>query len=236
MSHLEVADVNAYYDESHVLHGVSLTVESDQLVTLIGRNGAGKTTTLNSIMGLMPRVDGQITFGSADLTGLEPYEVSRQGLSLVPEHRQIFPGLTVRENLRMGLIGHESETEFEELSEQVVDFFPRLEERYDQEATTMSGGEQQMLAIGRSLMSEPDLLLIDEPTEGLMPSLVEKLRDILTEINERGISVLLVEQNIDLALDISDYAYVISEGVIEAEGAAADIKEDEEIKEEYLKV
>lgn len=236
MSHLEVADVDAYYDESHILHGVSLTVESDQLVTLIGRNGAGKTTTLNSIMGLMPRVDGQITFGSTDLTGLEPYEVSRQGLSLVPEHRQIFPGLTVRENLRMGLIGHESEAEFEELSEQVVDFFPRLEERYDQEATTMSGGEQQMLAIGRSIMSEPDLLLIDEPTEGLMPSLVEKLRDILTEINERGISMLLVEQNIDLALDISDYAYVISEGVIEAEGTAADIKENEEIKEEYLKV
>jgi branched-chain amino acid transport system ATP-binding protein len=236
MSRLEVADLNAYYDESHILHGVSLTVESDQLVTLIGRNGAGKTTTLNSIMGMMPRVDGQITFASTDLTGLEPYEISRQGLSLVPEHREIFPGLTVRENLRMGLIGHESETKFEELSEQVVDFFPRLEERYDQEATTMSGGEQQMLAIGRSLMSEPDVLLIDEPTEGLMPSLVEKLRDILTEINERGISMLLVEQNVDLALDISDYAYVISEGVIEAEGTATDIQENEQIKEEYLKV
>jgi branched-chain amino acid transport system ATP-binding protein len=236
MSNLEVSDINAYYDESHVLHGVSLGVESGQLVTLIGRNGAGKTTTMRSIMGMMPRVDGSITFGDSELSGLKPFERSRLGLSLVPEHRRIFPGLTVRENLRMGLIGHETDSDFEALSQEVLEFFPRLDERYEQEATTMSGGEQQMLAIARSLMSEPDLLLIDEPTEGLMPSLVDKLRDILADINDEGISMLLVEQNVDLALDISDYGYVISEGVIEAEGPAAELQSDDEIKAEYLQV
>lgn len=236
MSKPDVADPDAYYGESRVLHMVSLTVESGQLVTLIGQKGAGKTMTLKSVVGLTPRIERMITSGSAALASIEPHEISQKGVSLVPEHRRIFLGLSVRENLRMSHIEHETDSTFETSMKWIFNFFPRLEEWFGQSASTMSGGEQQMLAITRSLMSEPGLLLIDEPTEGLMPSLVEKFRNVLVDINDRGISMLLVEQDDGPALNITNYTYVISEGAIEAAGPAADINENADIREEYLQV
>jgi len=236
MSKPDVADLDAYYGESRVLHRMSLTVESGQLVTLIGQKGAGKTTMLKSVVGLTPRIERTITYGSAALASIKPHVISQKGISLVPEHRRIFLGLSVRENLRMSRIEHETNSIFERSTEWIIDFFPRLEEWFAQSASTMSSGEQQMLAITRSLMSEPGLLLTDEPTEGLMPSLVEKLRNVLVDTNNRGISILLVEQDDGPALNITNYTYVISEGAIEAAGPAAEINENADIREEYLQV
>jgi len=236
MSLLELTDVNSYYDTSHVLHDVSLSVDDAQLVTLVGRNGAGKTTTLRSIMGIVNPRSGVITFRDEEIQSLSSTEVSRRGIALIPEHRRVFPELTVRENLRLGYLGHDENDNMDDRLATNYEYFPRLEEREDQKAGQMSGGEQQMLAIARALMSGPDLLLIDEPTEGLMPPLVEKLRDLLVEINDEGMTILLVEQNVELALDISDYAYVIDEGVIQSHAPSEEIRTDEEIKQKYLAV
>jgi branched-chain amino acid transport system ATP-binding protein len=228
---LRVEGINSYYRKSHVLHDVSLAVEDGQLVTLIGRNGAGKTTTLKSIMGLVDVRSGSITFEGDELVGEPAYEIAQRGLSMIPEHRDIVPGLTVRENLKLGYVGHESDRPFDELVDKVCEYFPRLAERQEQNAITMSGGEQQMLAIARALMAEPEMLLVDEPTEGLMPTLVEDLREILPAINADGISILLVEQNVQLALDISDYGYVINEGFIEAEGTTDELRGRDDLDE-----
>ena len=234
---LDVASINSYYDTSHVLHDVSLSVEEGSLVTLIGRNGAGKTTTLNSIMGFVEPRSGSITFQGEDITGLAPNEVAQRGIAIIPEHRELFPQLTVRENLRLGHLGHDLDGDPEDRIARVFEYFPRLEERQNQRAGSLSGGERQMAAIGRSLVSDPSFLLIDEPTEGLMPTLVEKLRDILVQINEEdGITMLLVEQNVSLALEISDYAYVLDEGSIQSHGPSEEIAGDEEIKRKYLAV
>jgi len=230
---LRLHDVNAYYESSHVLHDVTLRVEEGDLVTLAGRNGAGKTTTLRSIMGLV-ETDGDVSFGGEDISGLPPNERGQRGISLIPEHRGLFPGLTVKEHLRLGYIGHDTEKPIATLYDDVYELFPRLEERREQIATTMSGGEQQMLAIARGLMSDPDLLLIDEPTEGLMPTLVNKLRDVLVRLNAEGLSILLVEQDVNMALEICDYGYVIDEGIIQAEGTSEDLQSDEEVIERYL--
>lgn len=235
MSFLDVENINTYYGQSHVLHDLSMSIDEGSLSTLIGRNGAGKTTTLKSIMGIQSPRSGRIRFDGTDITSNDSHETAQLGISLIPEHRRIFPELTVMENLRMGHMGHDiADARVEELTEQVFGYFPRLEERTSQPAGQMSGGEQQMLAIARALLSDPDLLLIDEPTEGLMPSLVEKLRDILVRINDEGITVLLVEQNVELSLDISDYAYVIDEGEIKAQGPSEEIQENEEVKDRYL--
>lgn len=235
MNLLDVDAINTYYDQSHVLHDLSLTVDEGDLVTLVGRNGAGKTTTLRSIMGIQNPQSGTIRFNGQDITVNEPHATSQAGVALIPEHRRMFPELTVTENLRLGHMGHDiDEQRVDGLTEQVYEYFPHLEERKRQRAGQMSGGEQQMLAIARGLLADPDLLLIDEPTEGLMPSLVEKLRDILVRINDDGLTILLVEQNVELALDISDYGYVVDEGEIKASGPSAELQDDDEIKDRYL--
>jgi len=235
MSLLNVNQINSYYGKSHVLHDVSLSVPEEGFVTLIGRNGAGKSTTLKSIMGMISPESGTISFREEDITSNSPHETSQMGISIIPEDRRIFADLTVSENLRVGHIGHEIE-DIDSQLDNVFNYFPRLDERRTQRAGTLSGGEQQMLAIGRALLSDPDLLLIDEPTEGLMPSLVDQLRDIFVRINDEGIALLLVEQNVELALSISDYGYVIDEGMIQVEGASSELREDEEVKQRYLAV
>lgn len=235
MTMLEVDSINTYYDKSHILYDVSLEVPENGLVTLIGRNGAGKTTTLRSIMGIQPPRTGTITMHGNDITSASPHETSQQGVSIIPEERRIFADLTVRENLRLGHLGHNID-DVEGALVNVFEYFPRLEERQQQRAGTMSGGEQQMLAIARGLLSDPDLLLVDEPTEGLMPSLVKRLRDILTRINEDGIAILLVEQNAELALDISEYGYIIDEGQIEESGPSEELRASKEIKDRYLAI
>jgi branched-chain amino acid transport system ATP-binding protein len=235
MTMLEVENINTLYGQSHVLHDLSLTVEENSLSTLVGRNGAGKTTTLKSIMGIQNPRSGTVRFRGEDITDNDSHETAQHGISIIPEDRRIFPELTVEENLRMGHMGHDiPDHRIEELTEQVFEYFPRIEERTAQQAGQMSGGEQQMLAIARALLSDPDLLLVDEPTEGLMPTLVEKLRDILVRINDEGITILLVEQNVELAFEISDQAYVIDEGEIKAQGPSAELKQNEEIKDRYL--
>jgi len=230
---LKLQDLNAFYGTSHIVHDVNIDVAEGDLVALIGRNGAGKTTTLKSIMGLV-ETDGSILFDGDEISELETYERGQVGVSLIPEDRGLFTGLTVQEHLRLGYIGHEPEKPIETFYREVYELFPRLDERRDQIATTMSGGEQQMLAIARGLMSDPDLLLIDEPTEGLMPTLVETLRDILVDLNDRGFSILLVEQDVNMSLQICDYAYVLDEGVIEAEGTGEELLGQDEIIERYL--
>jgi branched-chain amino acid transport system ATP-binding protein len=233
---LELKEINSYYGSSHVLFDVSLEVGQGSLVTLIGRNGAGKTTTLKSIMGIVTPRSGSIEYQGMDLVGMEPNEVSQQGIAYVPETRELFTQLSVYENLRLGYLGHDTGTDFETRLEDIFSYFPRLEERQDQKAGSLSGGEQQMVAIGRGLISDPDCLLIDEPTEGLMPSLVDKLREILVRINEEGKTVLLVEQNVELALEISDYGYVLDEGNIVTHAPSEELLEDEEVIERYLAV
>jgi branched-chain amino acid transport system ATP-binding protein len=230
---LELSDVNTYLKSAHILFDVSLALEENQFVVLIGRNGAGKTTTLETIAGINNPKTGSITFKGEDIAGMQPHEVSRRGIALIPEDRRIFPQLTVRENLHLSHYNHRDTPEAEKIAE-VFEYFPRLEEREDQKAGQMSGGEQQMLAIGRALVTEPDILLVDEPTEGLMPKFVEKVSEILERISEEGVTVLLVEQNIELALEISDYGYVIDEGRITAEGPSSELRTDQEIREQYL--
>jgi branched-chain amino acid transport system ATP-binding protein len=236
MALLEATDVNSYYGSSHVLYDVSLAIEEGALVTLVGRNGAGKSTTLKSVMGLVQPRSGTIAFDGEDITGNDPHETAQKGVAFIPETRRIFPYLTVGENLRLGYVGHDVDEPIESMRERVFGYFPRLEERIEQTAGQMSGGEQQMLAIGRGLMSNPDVLLIDEPTEGLMPTLVQELAEILAEINENGTTMLLVEQNVDLALRISDYAYLIDEGAMVFEGDSDAVRENEDVKSRYLSV
>lgn len=230
---LELTDVNAAYGQIHVLFDVSLSVPEGSIVALVGRNGAGKTTTLKTAMGELEPLSGEVTFDGDQLNGLEPHEISQRGLAFVPETRRIFPHLTVAENLRVGHLGHDvDDPDFETIFE----YFPRLEERLTQKAGQMSGGEQQMLTIARALISDPDLLLVDEPTEGLMPTLVEDLSEILAQINRDGTTILLVEQNIDMALSLSDCVYVIDEGRIQFADDSEVLQEDEELKEQYLAV
>lgn len=228
---LELTDVNSGYGQVHVLFDVSLTVPNGSIVALVGRNGAGKTTTLKTTMGKLEPLSGEIQFEGNRLNGLDPSEISQRGIAFVPETRRIFPHLTVAENLRIGHLGHDVDSpDFDTIFE----YFPRLEERMTQEAGQMSGGEQQMLTIARALVSDPDLLLVDEPTEGLMPTLVEDLAEILEQINRDGTTILLVEQNIDMALSLSDYVYVIDEGRIQFSDESDVLVKDEELKERHF--
>lgn len=234
MPELQLTDVNTYFGNAHILFDVSLGLEEDQFVTLLGRNGAGKTTTLETIAGINTPESGSVNFNGEDITGLSPNAISQHGIALIPEDRRIFPQLTVRENLHLSHYGHRDSPEEEKL-EKVFEYFPRLDERQDQRAGQMSGGEQQMLAMGRALVTEPDVLLVDEPTEGLMPEFVNKVVEILERVStEEGVTVLLVEQDIELALEISDYGYVIEEGYITAEGPSEELYNDDEIREQYF--
>jgi branched-chain amino acid transport system ATP-binding protein len=235
---LALEDLHAYYGEAHILQGVSLTVGAGEVVTLIGRNGAGKTTTLKSIMGLVPPRGGRISFDGRELTKLPTHEVARAGIAYVPEERRILPNLSVAENLRLGMLSapRAAKAENAGVMEEVLTYFPRLRERYEQKGKSLSGGEQQMLAIARGLVARPKLMLVDEPTEGLSPLLVESLTEILGEINRRGTTILLVEQMLEVALALSHRLYVMDQGRIQFEGTPDALRADPEIQQRFLGV
>jgi branched-chain amino acid transport system ATP-binding protein len=233
---LKVQNIHTYYGQSHILQGVSLRVEKGEIVLLSGRNGAGKTTTIRSIMGLVPPKSGEIHFLGERITGVPVHLVSQRGISLVPEGRKIIPGLSVFENLKLATLKNRDKVKVGELFEQIAQIFPRLKERWTQEGTSLSGGEQQMLAIARALISDPVLILIDEPSEGLSPIMVEKIAEVLKEIQKKGTTILLVEQNTDMALEIANRCYLMDEGVIKFEGSPQEIKNNEEIQREYLAI
>lgn len=233
---LKLENINTYYGLSHILQNVSLEVESNEIVTLVGRNGAGKTTTLKSILGITKVRSGHIIFREEDISGLPAHQIVQKGISYVPEERRIIPGLSVRENLKLALLKSKNRDREDEMIQRVGRYFPVLEQRLSQEGTNLSGGEQQMLAIARGLITDPELMLIDEPTEGLMPLLVEQIAEMINTIHDEGVTVLLVEQNMEMALSISHRAYVMDEGCIQTTGMAKDILADEEIQHQYLSV
>jgi len=233
---LEIADLNAWYGPSHVLHGVSLNVEKGEILALIGRNGAGKTTTIRSVMGLMPRAQGRVRFDGRDLLDLPAHARFGLGLAYVPEERRIVPGLTVRENLQLGLVGRRAGDVDGRALDEILETFPRLGERLDQEGVTLSGGEQQMLAIARALMARPKMILLDEPSEGIMPVLVEEMGDLFRRLRDDGMMMLLVEQNVEWALNLADRAVILDQGEIVYAAGAADLRNDRVIQERYCAV
>ncbi|MEF8782758.1 MAG: ABC transporter ATP-binding protein [Haloarculaceae archaeon] len=231
---LSLESIEAGYGLTTVLQGISLEVDRGSVVSLVGRNGVGKTTTLRSIIGNVTPTAGQITFDGADITSQEAEQTVRKGVVLVPEERRIFPGLTVRENIEMGQIGVEAEAG--PSVDEVLDMFDNLNEREDKYGSVLSGGEQQMLAIARALIAQPDLLLLDEPTEGLAPYIIRQIEDIIRDLNEDGITILLVEQNIPVALEVSEYTYILEKGSIAHEGPATDVQANQEILDKHLGV
>jgi branched-chain amino acid transport system ATP-binding protein len=233
---LEISKLNAWYGPSHVLQDVGIEVAKGEIVCLIGRNGAGKTTTLRSIMGLMDRTRGSVVFRGKELLGQPAHMRFALGLAYVPEERRIVQGLSVRENLRLGLVASPEKKREAELIEGIAEIFPRLAERLDQDAVTMSGGEQQMLAIARAMIAKPDLIMLDEPSEGIMPVLVDEMFELFRNMKAQGTTVLLVEQNVELALDIADRAYVMDQGAVVHQAAARELLADDEIKERYCSV
>lgn len=228
---LDVNGVTAGYGETTVLEDVSLAVQSDSIISLIGRNGAGKTTTLKTIMGHISASEGTIRFNDEDITNQPPEEIYHRGIGLVPEHREVFPDLTVEENLKIG--GLNTDRGWFSL-EEAYEYFPRLGERTTQKAGTLSGGEQQMLAIARSLMGETKLLLLDEPTEGLAPQIVEDIIEILERLAADGITVLFVEQNIEAVMTIAEYHYLIADGTIVFNGSTDALEAADEVRQRYL--
>jgi branched-chain amino acid transport system ATP-binding protein len=231
---LELENMHSYYGHIHALRGISLTVEEGEVVTLIGSNGAGKTTTLRSIHGILPPREGKIIFDGEEIQGTAAHELIGKGIAQSPEGRRIFFRMTVLENLEMGAYHRNDASEVHEDMDRVFDLFPRLKERTRQEAGTMSGGEQQMLAIGRALMSRPKLLLLDEPSMGLAPVLVERIFEIIREINKQGTTLLLVEQNANVALEIASRGYVLESGAIVNSASASELREDPSVREAYL--
>jgi len=231
---LEIKDLHVYYGAIHALKGISFVVPKGKIVTLIGANGAGKTTTLSTISGLVKARSGTIRFDGKDITNKPAHEVNRMGIAMVPEGRRIFPNLTVYENLMMGAYNRKDEEGIKEDLEWVFQLFPRLKERTKQLGGTLSGGEQQMLAISRALMSRPSLLMMDEPSLGLAPILVNEVFEVIQKINEEGTTILLVEQNALGALKISHYGYVLETGSIVLEGPSEELLENEDVKKAYL--
>ncbi|HEX2345543.1 MAG TPA: ABC transporter ATP-binding protein [Gaiellaceae bacterium] len=232
---LELTDVHTYYGTIHALKGVSLNVREREIVTLIGANGAGKSTTLRSINGLNHPRNGKIVFREEDITEKPAHEIVKMGISQSPEGRHVFPRMSVLENLEMGAYQREMGTpEYKQDLERVYTLFPRLKEREGQKAGTLSGGEQQMLAMGRALMARPQLLLLDEPSMGLAPIFVERIFEIVVEINKQGTTVLLVEQNALMALEVAHRGYVMETGHIALEGPAAELKTNEQVRKTYL--
>ena len=231
---LEVEDMHSYYGHIQALRGISLTVDEGEVVTLIGSNGAGKTTTLRSIHGILPPKQGKIIFAGKEIQGVPAHELISRGIAQSPEGRRIFFRMTVLENLEMGAYHRNDDSGIREDMDRVSALFPRLTERTKQEAGTMSGGEQQMLAIGRALMSRPRLLLLDEPSMGLAPVLVERIFEIIREINKQGTTILLVEQNANVALEIATRGYVLESGTIVNSAPAAELREDPTVREADL--
>jgi branched-chain amino acid transport system ATP-binding protein len=233
---LQIDKLNAWYGASHALQDISLEIAKGEIVCLIGRNGAGKTTTLKSIMGLMDRTQGSVIFKGQELLSRPAHIRFALGLAYVPEERRIVQGLSVRENLRLGLVASREKRRETELIDEIARIFPRLAERLDQEAVTMSGGEQQMLAIARAMIAKPDLIMLDEPSEGIMPVLVDEMFALFRNMKAQGTTVLLVEQNVELALDIADRAYVLDQGSVVHQASAKELLADNEIKERYCSV
>ncbi|WP_382327930.1 ABC transporter ATP-binding protein [Hydrogenophaga sp. UC242_50] len=233
---LEVTQLNAWYGSSHVLQGVSLEVGQGELVCLIGRNGAGKTTTVKSICGLMQKVSGSVKFDGAELLAVPAHRRFAMGLAYVPEERRIVPGLTVRENIRLGLLASPMRGREAQVIEEIAETFPRLKERLDQQAVTMSGGEQQMLAIARAVAAKPKMVLLDEPSEGIMPVLVDEMFEYFAALKKAGVTILLIEQNVGLALRIADRAYILDQGELVYSGSAQAMLADQAIQERYCAV
>ena len=232
---LTLDNVHTFYGKSHILHGVSLEVRPGEVVGLLGRNGVGKSTTLKTIMGLVRPSEGRITFDGRAIAGLQPYRLARIGIGYVPEDRRIFRLLSVLENLRTGLDRPEvSADRREALLEKVYGSFPILRDRRNQAGGTLSGGEQQMLAIARAMMLEPRIILLDEPTEGLMPRMVAQIREIIDVLHKDGVAILLVEQNVPLTLDVSDRVYIMEKGVVRHHAPAAALRADQTVIHQYL--
>ena len=230
---LEVRGLEAFYGKSHILHGVHFSVARGEIVSLLGRNGVGRSTTIKAIMGMVT-CQGSVKFKGDEMVGLKTFAIAHKGLGYVPEHRDIFPTLTVQQNLVLGMKGTTPSARWK--AEDMYDLFPRLRERADTEAGVLSGGEQQMLTLCRTLMGDPDLIMIDEPTEGLAPKIVEQVARLFEEIKKRGISILLVEQKLAIALDISQRCYVMGHGRIVFEGTPQDVRKDAAMRKEWLEV
>jgi branched-chain amino acid transport system ATP-binding protein len=234
---LTLDGVHTFYGKSHILHGVSLEVRPGEVVGLLGRNGVGKSTTLKTIMGLVHPSEGRIVFDGHEISGLPPYRLARRGLAYVPEDRRIFRLLSVMENLRTGLDRPEVSPEKRQvLLDKVYTSFPILRERRSQAGGTLSGGEQQMLAIARAMMLEPRIILLDEPTEGLMPRMVAQIREIVEVLHREGVAILLVEQNVPLTLGVSDRVYIMEKGVVRHHAPAAELRADHAVIHQYLGV
>ncbi|WP_127092253.1 ABC transporter ATP-binding protein [Aquabacter cavernae] len=232
---LEISGLNAWYGASHILHGVHFEVEAGEIVALVGRNGAGKTSTLRSVMGLMPRATGNVRFDGQEILSKGSHERFRMGLGYVPEERRIVPSLTVRENLQLGLVAA-GRTDERAAIDEIAESFPRLKERLNQQGTTMSGGEQQMLAIARAMISKPKMILLDEPSEGIMPVLVEEMGVLFRRLRDQGTTLLLVEQNVEWALKLASRAIIIDQGEIVHESSAAALLADKDIQDRYCAV
>jgi branched-chain amino acid transport system ATP-binding protein len=230
---LEVRDLHAFYGKSHILHGVQLALGTGEIVSLLGRNGVGRSTTVKAIMGMV-QCRGSIRFKGEEIAGLKAYRIAHKGLGYVPENRDIFPTLTVRQNLLLGQKSAKAAGRWK--MEDMFALFPRLKERADTPAGVLSGGEQQMLTLCRTLMGDPELVMIDEPTEGLAPKIVEQMAELFLEIKRRGVSILLVEQKLAIALDISERLYVMGHGRIVFEGSPQDIRSNAAMRKEWLEV
>jgi branched-chain amino acid transport system ATP-binding protein len=232
---LRLDNVHTFYGKSHILHGVSLEIRTGEVVGLLGRNGVGKSTTLKTIMGLIRPSQGQITFEDQRIAGVAPHHLARRGIAWVPEDRRIFPLLTVQENLRVGLDrGGVTDTRKRALLDRVFESFPRLKERRAQLGGTLSGGEQQMLAIARAMMLEPRIILLDEPTEGLMPRMVAEIREIVGVLHREGVAILLVEQNVPLTLEAAGRVYIMEKGVVRHHAPAAELRANQAVIHQYL--
>jgi branched-chain amino acid transport system ATP-binding protein len=233
---LKVEQLNAWYDRSHVVQGLNFEVKTGEIVTLMGRNGAGKTTTLRTLMGLLDKCSGRVLFDGKDILPLKTHARYHQGLAYVPEDRRIVASLSVLENLQLGLIASSSRGDMGAMVDEIAQTFPRLKERLLQDGSSLSGGEQQMLAIARAMMAKPRMILLDEPSEGIMPILVDEMFELFANMRDKGITILLVEQNVERALSISNRAYILDQGQIVHHGNAADLLADTEIQEKYCAV
>ncbi|MCP5083365.1 MAG: ABC transporter ATP-binding protein [Alphaproteobacteria bacterium] len=232
---LNVSDLHAYYGKSHILQGVSLTVGEGEIVALLGRNGVGRSTTCKAIMGEVPP-SGSILFKGTEMVGRKPFEIAQAGIGYVPENRDIFPGLTTRQNLLLGLKPGQRQADSRWSLEDMFDLFSNLKERADVEASVLSGGEKQMLTICRTLMGDPSVIMIDEPTEGLAPKVVHQVAELLEQIAARGVSILLVEQKLTIAMKISKRVYVMGHGQIVFEGAPGELQDDDDVRKQWLEV
>jgi branched-chain amino acid transport system ATP-binding protein len=233
---LHIENLNAWYDRSHVLQGISLQVNKGEIVTLMGRNGAGKTTTLRSLMGLLSKRQGKASIDGTSFLDLPAHERFHLGLAYVPEDRRIVPGLTVKENLELGVIAQKNRGDMAMLVDEIAEIFPRLKERLHQDGTSMSGGEQQMLAIARAMIAKPKVILLDEPSEGIMPVLVDEMFELFAKLKQQGLTILLVEQNVQQALKISDRAYILDQGEIVFLDTAQNLLNNDEIQQKYCAV